>query len=449
MKKLLTYLSNLLHMSTQEDQDRLRKVLLPTFIIQVSGLGLALLVSVIMTHGMGAANYGIYSYCFSIVVGIVNFIVYGINILAIRETSSLLALDKASQWKGFMKWNIKYLFISSIAVSVIAAIVFYFFPILPSDTYRIPVIIACSSIPLFSFLLLISSVLRGMHKVLLSQLAEKLVRPVSMLIMLIAVYLVFKHIGLKAALILNTAAFGIGMLYAVLKYRQHSGTLLQNLKTEYETSRWMKEVSGLFLFSILISIDTQIDIYMLGYLKPPAEVGIYKISNTAAQLTSFFLGISNVVLAPSFAHLHALQEKDKLQRLVTQTIRWVMLLTAPVALFIMIFSHWILSLWGPEFVAGQDALIMLCGAHLINSAFGSVGNLALMSKFEKYNGMAILLSIALNIILNLLLTPTWGINGTAFATGISLVIWNVMLYVVVKRKTGIRTWVFAAGTKES
>ncbi len=161
----------------------------------------------------------------------------------------------------------------------------------------------------------------------------------------------------------------------------------------------MKEISGLILFGIFISIESQIDVYMLGYLRPSAEVGIYNIANTAAGFTSFFLGISNVVLAPSFAHLHTLQNREKLQHLITQTIRWVMLLTAPLALFTIIFSHWILSLWGPEFVRGQWALIMLCTAHLINSAFGSVGNLALMSKFERYNGIVIIISIVINIVL--------------------------------------------------
>jgi O-antigen/teichoic acid export membrane protein len=436
-------------MSSEEDQQRLLKVILPTFMVQVAGMAISFCISLLMTRVMGAASYGVYVYCFSVVMGIVNFIAYGPNILALRETSSLLALKKNRQWKGFMRWNIYSLLVLSVTLSTVASCIFYFFPVLPDNSYRIPILIACTCIPLYSLLLLFSSVLRGLHKVLLSQLSEKLIRPVALLIMLIVLYLSERNIALYPALIFNSLSFLACVLFVVWQYRVNSSSILKNLQPEYETSRWIKEVSGLFLFGIFMSIESQIDVYMLAYLKPSSEVGIYNIANTVAGFTSFFLGISNVVLAPSFARLHTLQNREKLQHLITQTIRWVMLLTAPLALFTILFSHWILSLWGPEFVKGQWALIMLCSAHLINSAFGSVGNLALMSKFERYNGIVIVISIVINIVLNLLLTSKWGLNGTAFASALSIVVWNVTLFIIVKNKTGISTWVFSPGNNKN
>ena len=435
-------------MSSEEDQARLLKVILPTFIVQVTGMALSFGISLLMARVMGATNYGVYVYCFSIVMGIVNFIVYGPNILALRETSSLLAVKKTTQWKGFIKWTIYSLLIISVIVSIVAGFIFYFLPVLPDKTYRIPILIACTCIPLYSFLLLFSSILRGLHKVLISQLSEKLIRPLALILMLIIIYISEKHIGLYTALIFNSAAFLACMFFAAWQYRSASSALLNNIRAEYETSRWMREVSGLFMFGVFISIESQIDVYMLAYLRPSAEVGIYNIASSVAGFTAFFLTVSNVILAPSFAHLHTLQNREKLQHLVTQTIRWVMLLTTPLALFTMVFSHWILSLWGPEFVKGQYALIMLCSAHLINSAFGSVGNLALMSKFEKYNAIVIIISIVINIVLNLLLTPQWGLNGTALAMALSIVVWNVILFIIVKNKTGITTWVFSPGNKK-
>jgi O-antigen/teichoic acid export membrane protein len=68
-----------------------------------------------------------------------------------------------------------------------------------------------------------------------------------------------------------------------------------------------------------------------------------------------------------------------------------------------------------------------------------------MSKFEKYNGMVLVISIVINIALNFALTPRWGMNGTAFASGFSIVVWNVALFFIIKRKTGLRAWVFRPG----
>lgn len=437
-------INSILHISTEEDSDRLYKVLLPTFLVQVAGTGLSTLVSLLMGRSMGPTNYGIYIYCFSVVMGVVNIMVYGLNLNSLRETSGLLAVGKVGEWKGFMRWNINTLLVLSLSGSVIAAIVLYLFPVLPNPAYRLPMLIMFSAIPLYTFLLLLASVLRGMHKVFLSQLSEKIVRPLVMLLMLTILYLFARHITLYPALIFNSISFLAGLVFVIYIYNKNASPILQHHQAEYHRSKWVKEVSGLFVFGILISIESQIDVYMLGFLKPPAEVGVYKIANNIGVVTSFFLTISNIVLAPSFAHLNVLQERAQLQRLVTQTIRWVMVLTAPIALMVMILSHWILSLWGPGFEKGQMALIILCSAHLINSAFGSVGNLALMSKFERYNGAVILISIVINIALNFLLTPRWGLNGTALAMGISIVVWNVTLFFIIKRKTGIRTWAFSS-----
>ncbi len=439
------YIKGILHITTEEDRNRLYKVLLPIFMVQVGGTGISMFISLVMGRSMGPTNYGIYAYCFSVVMGVVNFMVYGLNLLSLRETSGLLAVDKRGEWKGFMNWSTATLFTLSFGGALVTVFVIYFFPVLPNAAYRYPMLVMCSAIPLYSFLLLLSSVLRGMHKVLLSQVSEKIIRPVTMLVLLALLYCFERHITLYPALIFNSAACAAALAFVVIKYRSGASALLKDIRAEYEKKRWMKEVSGLFLFGVLVSIDSQMDVYMLGYLKPPAEVGVYKIASNVALITSFVLTISNIVLAPSFAHLHTLKENKELQRLVTQTIRWVMLLTAPVAIGVMIFSQQILSLWGPGFERGQYALIILCAAHLINSAFGSVGNLALMSKFEKYNGMVLVISIVINIALNFALTPRWGINGTAFASGFSIVVWNVALFFIIKRKTGLRAWVFRSG----
>ncbi len=221
-------------MSSEEDQQRLIKVILPTFIVQVAGMAISFCVSLLMTRVMGAASYGVYVYCFSVVMGLVNFIVYGPNILSLRETSSLLALEKTGQWKGFMRWNINSMLVLSVTVSIAAGSIFYFFPVLPDNTYRIPILIACTSIPLYSFLLLFSSVLRGLHKVLLSQLSEKLIRPVALLIMLVILYVFERHIPLYPALLFNSISFLACVLFVFWKFSVESAPILKNIQPEYE-----------------------------------------------------------------------------------------------------------------------------------------------------------------------------------------------------------------------
>ena len=46
----------------------------------------------------------------------------------------------------------------------------------------------------------------------------------------------------------------------------------------------------------------------------------------------------------------------------------------------------------------------------------------------------------LNIVLNLILIPLYGINGAALASMSSLIIWNLSMVLVVKKKLGFYTF---------
>jgi O-antigen/teichoic acid export membrane protein len=97
---------------------------------------------------------------------------------------------------------------------------------------------------------------------------------------------------------------------------------------------------------------------------------------------------------------------------------------------------------GPQFIPGKTALIIICCGQLINIGFGPVGNYALMTGNEKYSTIYMAIGIFINIVLNFILTPRMGLNGTAIATTSSIVFWNAALFITIRKKTGIRTWIF-------
>ena len=49
---------------------------------------------------------------------------------------------------------------------------------------------------------------------------------------------------------------------------------------------------------------------------------------------------------------------------------------------------------------------------------------------------------AANVIMNILLIPRWGMNGSAFATGFSMAVMNVVLAAYVYRQWGIDVSIF-------
>jgi O-antigen/teichoic acid export membrane protein len=212
---------------------------------------------------------------------------------------------------------------------------------------------------------------------------------------------------------------------------------IKNTIPEYETKRWIKSAISLAFIGGMQVIMAQTDIVMLKILKGPKWVGIYSVANRAATLVPFILVAVNQAFAPVVAELVASGRKEKLQKEVTYTARMVFAFSLPVALGFIFFGKFFLSLYGSEFIRGYTPLVILCLAQLVNAGAGSVGMLLAMAHYEREITIGIGVATVVNVFLNTLLIPKWGIEGAAVATGSSIIIWNFLLAWYVWKRLGI------------
>ncbi len=75
----------------------------------------------------------------------------------------------------------------------------------------------------------------------------------------------------------------------------------------------------------------------------------------------------------------------------------------------------------------------------INILCGSVGYILLMTDKQNVFKNIMILATFLNIAMNIILIPLYGINGAAIASSISLILWNVISFVYIYRKYNIST----------
>ena len=87
-------------------------------------------------------------------------------------------------------------------------------------------------------------------------------------------------------------------------------------------------------------------------------------------------------------------------------------------------------------------MLILAFGQLFNVAFGSTGYILTMAKKESLVLISISCGIITNVTLNYLLLADFGIKGAAIATSASIFVWNLMMLIFVKRKTGINPTIF-------
>ena len=181
------------------------------------------------------------------------------------------------------------------------------------------------------------------------------------------------------------------------------------------------------------------DIIILGMFKTEGEVGIYNVALKVATLTSITLFAINSIAAPKFAEFYGKKDMKGLREVVLQTTKLIFWTSFPILLVFFFFPSFILGIFGREFEAGAVALMILAFGQFINAISGSVGYILQMSGKHKVFQNIILVATTINIILNAVLIPRYGINGAACASLVSMSFWNLSSVTYIKIHFGIST----------
>lgn len=203
-------------------------------------------------------------------------------------------------------------------------------------------------------------------------------------------------------------------------------------------------ISTLLKFSIpLLGVDflyfliMWTDVLMIGYFLLPSDLGVYRVAAQITLLLTLTPIAFNAIFAPLVADLYHKKKMARLDQIFKITTKWVFYLTLPAFIIVLFSSNEILILFGGEFAAGANVLVVLAFAQLVNASTGSTGFVLIMSGRERLEFLNTLLVVVSDIILNIILIPRYGIMGAAIATGLSIIFINLLRLVEVKKMLGI------------
>lgn len=181
------------------------------------------------------------------------------------------------------------------------------------------------------------------------------------------------------------------------------------------------------------------DVLMLGAFSDDAAVGIYNVALKIAALNSIVLIAVNSIAMPKYAELFKVN-KVRFKQLVKAVSFISFLASAPVFILILVFPEFILGLFGAEFQAGNQAMIVLSFGQLFAAFSGSTVILMNMTGKEKNVLYVLVVSVLINFVLNYVLIPVLGINGAAYATAFSTVLLNLLAVINIYQYTGFLTY---------
>ncbi|MEZ8379135.1 polysaccharide biosynthesis C-terminal domain-containing protein [Vibrio splendidus] len=194
--------------------------------------------------------------------------------------------------------------------------------------------------------------------------------------------------------------------------------------------------------SAIAMVMNKIDIVMIGNMLSNSDVAIYQVSNQVANFIGLFIGVFNISFAPKIARLYSENRIEELVSIYIKSTRILSLLCLfPVALLIL-FSNEILGAFGDRYLEADFSFIIRVIGQYAIIIVGSVGFMLTMIGKVKGQLYRVAFSAFVNVILNYLLIPIYGINGAAVATLISITISSLLGYIFVKKEFNLTLFRF-------
>jgi O-antigen/teichoic acid export membrane protein len=301
-----------------------------------------------------------------------------------------------------------------------------------------------ATLPIMAALNTCRSVLRGFRRIALAQTGELIIRPVLLVISVLAfVFIADSGPRGSTATGMNGFAFLLAACCSIYWLRGTFATQAREAKPVFYPKEWFSIAFPLLLLSGISILLNQTDKVMLGFLSGAEGVGVYSIAHRITTLISFGLLAVNAIAGPMISRLFATNERQELQRILGLSAAGALAIAIPVTILILAAGRHILLLFGQSFSSAYDALWILSAGQFVNVLAGSVMLVMTMTGHQKpafylMGGCAIL-----NIIFNFFLMPHYGVNGAAAATSISMALWNVLTLIYVWRNLHLDSTIFA------
>ena len=399
---------------------------------------LAMVTTIIIARFYGAEILGVVAVLNSFLMLATLFTVLGTGTSILRLIPEHLA--KYSPSSAFKVYRKTQFFVAG--MSVIAGAVLFFCSGFIAETVfskphlRFYFALASVFIVFQSLMLLNTQAVRGVR--LIRVFAFMQVLPsLSKLIILIPITVFFFHqsnpIYAMFASFTMTALVGAWIMDRVFKKNAAPDDIVHPMP--------MKEILSIslpMLMSATMSFITgQTGVIMLGMFRPEAEVGYYAVAVKLATLTAFVLHAINSMAAPKFSEFYHTGKMDELFHVAKKSTKLIFWTTAPILIFLILLGKPALSLmFGSDFTVAYGAMVILVLGQFVNSISGSTGVFMNMTGRQKVFRNIAMISAAINIMLNLILTPHRGIYGAAIAGMTSMIFWNLSTLVYIKKKHG-------------
>lgn len=377
----------------------------------------------IIARSIGVEGTGKYFFALSFTTVFVVFVDLGFTNVLVREAAK--AKEKIEQYLSVIVGTKLVLAV----LTYIAAIVTIRLMGYPIETRHL-VYLSAITMLFDSFHLTFYGVLRAVGDLKYEAISITVSQFITLILGSIFLYLQFPLIYLIAAFTIPSA---LNALYAgiVVRYKYHI-----RLKPGYDRETFLHIIRITIPFAlaaILARFYSYFDSIILSRLAGDAAVGWYSIPYKITYAFQFIPLALVAALYPRFSEYYE-HNREKLAFLFQEGVKYLLIIVCPIAVGISVLARDIvLEIYSPEYLPSILPLQILMAGLVFSFISFPIGSFLNACNHQKTQTAIVALVLGVNIILNLLLIPGYGIIGAAIAALVGNILLALLGYIIVPR----------------
>jgi PST family polysaccharide transporter len=390
------------------------------FFDKILRLGVGLIVGVLVARYLGPVLFGKWNYAIAFIGLVSALATLGLDQIVVKHL-----LDKDEEEHVLLGTSFYLRLIGSFVSTLIVIVYFLFFK---NDTLLLFVALLTVSnlwVQAFDVIdLKNQSLLQSRKTVIVKNSAFALMSGFRLLF-------VYLEYSLLSFAILALVECILGALGLVLYYG------IQNLRkwkfnNDYCTVL-LKQAWPLILSGIIIMMYMRVDQIMIGEMIGDKGVGLYSVSTRFTELWYFIPSIFATSFFPKLVEKFNIN-KESYYNVCLKMLKLLFIISFSIAVFFTFFSNFIINfLYGNEYKMSVFALQISIWTGIFVFWGVAAGNMLVIENLNKHNLIKSIQGLLLNLGLNLVLIPRYGINGAAIATLISQFYASYLYYAFFKK----------------
>ena len=420
-------------LSGKGDNAQSQRGALVAFSIRVASAGILFFSQALLARWLGTFEYGIYTYIWVWITVLGTMCGLGFASTVVRFIPEYAERGEPDYASGFLRAGHGMIILVGGVIATAGLAALHFMPDWFDDIYRIPMTLALLALPAFALTDFQDGVGRSQRWLILALFPPYIFRPT---LLLVFVGLAFAAGWPMTAVTAVFAMLAAMWLTAIIQYLLQKRRLIHVFpsgKRQYRLKFWLLVSMPVLLMEGFGLVMMNLDVLLLDLFVEPDQIGIYYATARTITLIAFVHFAVAAAVLPRFATSYANGDTAAIRKLLRQSRMWTLLPSLAGAAVLIVIGKPLLSLFGPDFVAGYPLMFILVLGLLARAAVGPTQGLLVVTGHQNVAAVVLTGAVIANTALNIILIPKYGLEGAAWATSLAYGFEALALYSVANR----------------